>query len=57
MIIILAYLSIYLGNISIFFQILIILFNMIIFMVSFRENENELINSEVNVTSINDIIH
>ena len=57
MIIILAYLSIYLGNISIFFQILIILFNMIIFMVSFRENENELINSEANVTSINDIIH
>ena len=57
MIIILAYLSIYLGNISIFFQILIILFNMIIFIVSLRENENELIKSEATVASINDIIH
>ena len=57
MIIILAYLSIYLGNISIFFQILIILFNMIIFIVSLRENENELIKSEVTVANINDIIH
>ena len=56
-IIILAYLNIYLGNISIFFQILIVLFNLIIFIVSLREKENELKNSHNNLSSIKDITH
>tara|TARA_B100000767_G_C19721541_1_gene517504 strand:+ start:262 stop:1134 length:873 start_codon:yes stop_codon:yes gene_type:complete len=56
-IIILAYLNFYLGNISIFFQILIVLFNLIIFVVSLREKENELINSENNLESTKDITH
>ena len=45
MIIVLSYLNIYLGNFSILLQILIIIFNLLIFMTSLRENENDLINS------------
>ena len=52
-----AYLNFYLGNISIFFQILIVLFNLIIFVVSLREKENELIKSENNLESTKDITH
>ena len=55
LIIILAYLNIYLGNISIFFQFLTVLFNLIIFIVSLRENENELKNSDNNLDTINNI--
>ena len=55
MIIILAYSNIFLNNISIFFQILLVLFNLIIFIVSLREKEKELINSEKNLESIKDI--
>jgi polyisoprenyl-phosphate glycosyltransferase len=54
-IIILAYTSIYLGNISIFFQILIVLFNLIIFITSLREKENELKNSHNNLGTIKNI--
>ena len=57
MIIILTYLNLYLGNFSTFFQILIILFNLIIFTVSLRERENELKNSHNNLESIKDITH
>ena len=57
MIIISAYLTLYLGNLSIFFQIIIILFNLIIFIVSFREKENELKNSHNNLDLIKDITH
>ncbi len=57
LIIILAYLNLYLGNISIFFQILIVLFNLVIFIVSLREKENELKNSQNNLSSIKDIAH
>ena len=57
MIIILAYLNPHFGNISIFLQILIILFNLIIFIVSLREKENELKNSHNNLDSITDITH
>jgi len=57
MIIFLTYLNFYIGTISIFFQILIILFNLIIFVVSFREKENELINSHNNLDSIKEIQH
>ena len=53
----LAYSNIFLGNISTLFQILIILFNLIIFTVSLREKEDELINSENNLDNIKDILH
>ena len=49
MIIILSYLNLYLGNTLIFFQILIVLFNLIIFTISLREKENELLNSHNNL--------
>ena len=57
LIIILAYLNLYLGNISIFFQILIVLFNLVIFIVSLREKENELKSSHNNLSSIKNITH
>jgi polyisoprenyl-phosphate glycosyltransferase len=57
LIIILAYLNQYLGSFSIFFQILIVLFNLIIFIVSLREKENELKNSHDNLDNIEDIKH
>ena len=56
-IIVLAYLNIYLGNISVFFQILIVLFNLIIFIVSFREKKIELENSHNNLDTITTITH
>jgi len=57
MIIALSYLNIYLGNFSIFLQILIIIFNLLIFMSSLRENENNLINSHKNLRDIEVITH
>ena len=57
MIIALTYSNFYIGNISIFFQILIILFNLIIFVISLREKENELKNSHNNLDSIKEIQH
>jgi hypothetical protein len=40
-----------------FFQILIILFNIFVFVVSFRENEKELENSQLDVAYIEDLTH
>ena len=57
MIIILAYFNLYLEGISIFFQILIVLFNLIIFVISLREREEDLKNSHNNLKSITDITH
>ena len=57
MIIILAYLNPHFGNISIFFQILIVLFNLIIFIVSLREKEKNLNNSHKNIDSVTNITH
>ena len=57
MIIILAYLNKYLANISIFFQISIILFNLVIFTISLREKENDLKNSHLNLEKIENISH
>ena len=57
MIIALSYLNIYLGNFSILLQILIIIFNLLIFMSSLRENENNLINSHKNLRDIEIITH
>ena len=45
LIIFLSYLNNSIGVFSIFFQILIVVFNLMIFSVSFRENEKDLVNS------------
>ena len=57
MLIALFYLNSYLGNFAIFSQILIVVFNLIIFIVSLRENEKEFLNSHNNLDSIKKIIH
>ena len=57
MLIVAAYLNPYFGIISIFFQILIVLFNLIIFTVSLREKENDLKNSHNNLDTIKNITH
>ena len=54
-IIILAYLHSYLGNLSILLQIVIVIFNLIIFIVSLREKEQDLINSHKNLKNIENI--
>ena len=57
MIIALVYLNSYLGGLTIFIQILIVIFNLIIFIVSLREKEKDLVNSHNNLESIKKIIH
>ena len=57
LIIILAYSNSFLGNFSILFQILIIFFNLAIFMVSKRESEKDLINSHENLLEVKKITH
>ena len=57
MLILLAYFYSYLGNFAIFFQILIVVFNLIIFIVSLREREKDLLNSHKNLDSIKKITH
>ena len=57
MIIILAFLNSYLGNFSVLLQILIVLFNLIIFIISQREVEKDLINSHKNLKDIKIITH
>ena len=57
MIIALVYLNSYLGGFTIFIQILIVIFNLIIFIVSLREKEKDLVNSHNNLESIKKIIH
>ena len=56
-IILLAYLNSYLGNFTIFFQILITIFNLIIFSVSQRESEEKLFKSDENLVNKNIITH
>ena len=55
-IVILAYLNIYIGSISIFFQILIVIFNLLIFIISLREKKDDLISSHNNLDTIEEII-
>ena len=55
MLIILVFLNSYLGNIAVFFQILIVVFNLTIFTVSLREQEKNLLNSENNLDNIKKI--
>ena len=57
MLIALAYLNFYLGVISIFFQISIVIFNLLIFIVSLREKEKDLLNSHSNLASVKKITH
>ena len=57
MIIVLAYLSSYLGDFSIVLQILIVVFNLMIFVVSKREIEEDLINSHKNLQEVKTIKH
>ena len=54
---ILWYLNFYLGLITIILQIMIIIFNLIIFVVSFREKKNELLKSQENLNNIEIITH
>ena len=56
-IIVLAYLNSYLGGLTIFLQILIVIFNLIIFIASLREKEKDLLNSHNNLDSIKKITH
>ena len=56
-IIILAFLNLFIGNFTIILQILIIIFNLAIFYVSKREIEKDLINSHKNLMNINNITH
>jgi len=55
--IILAYFNSSLGNLAIFSQILIVVFNLIIFIVSLREREKDLLNSHNNLVNIKKITH
>lgn len=57
LIIILSYTNMFLGNISIFFQILIVIFNLVIFIISLREKEDELKESHNNLSRIEEITH
>ena len=57
MIIILSFLINYLGSIVIVIQILIVFFNLLIFVVSMRENEKALFKSNENILNENEIIH
>ena len=57
MLIALAYLNSYLGFFSIFFQISIVIFNLLIFIVSQREQEKDLLNSHNNLASVKKITH
>ena len=53
----LAYLNSYLGSLVTFFQISIVIFNLIIFIISQREKEKDLVNSHKNLDSVKKITH
>ena len=57
MLIALAYLDFYLGFLSIFFQISIVIFNLFIFIASLREQEKDLLNSHNNLAGVKKITH
>ena len=57
MLIVLVYLNSYLGFLAIFFQILIVIFNLIIFIISQREKEKDLLNSHNNLAGVKKITH
>ena len=51
----LAFLNFYLGSLTIFLQIIIVIFNLIIYIVSKREKELDLINSHLNLKDVKTI--
>ena len=55
MLIVLAYLNSYLGNFTVFIQVLIVIFNLFIFTVSLREREKDLLSSDNNLDTIKNI--
>ena len=55
MLVALAYLN--LGNLTIFSQVLIVVFNLLIFIVSQREQEKDLFNSHSNLNNVKKITH
>ncbi len=57
MIIILSFLTKILGSITILFQILLVFFNLLIFIVSMRENEKAFLNSDQNVEDEVNVLH
>ena len=57
MLIALAYLNSNLGALAVFFQISIVIFNLLIFIVSLREQEKDLLNSHINLVSVKKITH
>ena len=57
MLIALAFLNSYLGDLTIFFQVLIVIFNLIIFIVSQREQQKDLLNSHYNLDNVKKITH
>ena len=56
-IIILSFLNKFLGQISIMMQMLLVLFNIIIFIVSLRENQSALLKSDENILNVKTITH
>ena len=57
MIIILSFLTKILGSITLIFQILIVFFNLLIFIVSLRENERAFLTCEQNVEDEINVLH
>ena len=57
MLIALAYLNSYLATLAVFFQISIVIFNLIIFIVSQREHEKDLLNCHNNLADVKKITH
>ncbi len=57
MIIALAYLNSFIGNFSIFLQICLVVFNLLIFAVSIREQKKDLIESHNNLAGVRNITH
>ena len=57
MLIALAYLNSYLGNFTIFSQILIVIFNLLIFIISQRESKKDLLNCHKNLDNVKKFTH
>ncbi len=56
-IILLSFLNKFLGQISIMMQMLLVLFNIVIFIVSLRENQSALLKSDENILNVKTITH
>ena len=57
MLIAVSYLNSYLGVLTLFFQISIVIFNLLIFIISLREQEKDLLNSHNNLAEVKKITH